>query len=250
MGYVRDALKYLLEAQEQNPDDAEVMLKLGWAYNLAKDDADAIAWFDRARHADDPQIATEATKAFHSLSGDALPQTTVWTLPMYSSRWKDLFTYGQVKRTVPLPWKRANKIISFYLSTRFIGDVKGSIPTPVGPGYLSESSFILGAGVSSKPWHHVTGWVEAGEAFKYLTDRRDVGAAIPDYRGGLNFAKGFGSLLGSETPGMFYETTGDAIYVSRFGKDWLFYSQHRAGRTFQAWGRNICPASLQCELCP
>ncbi len=30
---------------------------------------------------------------------------------------------------------------------------------------------------------------------------------------------------------LFYETTADAIYVSRFDKDWLLYSQHRAGRT-------------------
>ena len=54
---------------------------------------------------------------------------------------------------------------------------------------------------------------------------------MPDYRGGLNFAKGFGSLAGSSKAGFYYETTADAIYVSRFGKDWLFYSQNRAGRT-------------------
>jgi len=42
-------------------------------------------------------------------------------------------------------------------------------------------------------------------------------------------------LLASPHPGLFYETTGDALYVSRFDKDWLFYSQHRAGRTFRPW---------------
>ena len=35
---------------------------------------------------------------------------------------------------------------------------------------------------------------------------------------------------------MFYETTADAVYVSRFDKDWLFYSQNRAGRTVHFWG--------------
>ncbi len=236
LGYFRDAIKYLRQAHEQNPDDADVMLQLGWAYNQAKDDADAIPWFDRARYAGNPQIAQEAAKAYHNLNGDTLPQTTIWALPMYSSRWRDVFTYGQVKHTLPLPWNSANKYFSLYLSTRFIGDIKGQVGTAFGPGYLSESSFILGAGISSKTWHHVTGWMEAGEAFKYLPGRHDVGAAIPDYRGGLNFAKGFGQLLGSEKNGAFYETTGDAIYVSRFGKDWLFYSQHRAGYTFRAWG--------------
>ena len=232
LGYVRDAIKYLRQANDQDPDDAEVMLKLGWAYNLAKDDADALPWFDRARHSDDREIAAEATKAFHNLNGDTLPQTTIWTLPMYSSRWNDVFTYGQVKRTAPLPWKKANKLFSLYLSMRFDGDMRGSVHTAFGPGYLSSTAVILGAGAASRTWHHFTGWAEAGEGFKYLPNQKD--AIVPDYRGGLNFAKGFGSLLGSKTPGMFYETTGDAIYVNRFDKDWLFYSQHRAGRTFRA----------------
>ncbi len=38
LGYSRDAIKYLRQAHEQNPEDAEVMLHLGLAYNLAKDD--------------------------------------------------------------------------------------------------------------------------------------------------------------------------------------------------------------------
>lgn len=234
LGYVQDAIKFLRQAHEQHPDDAEVMLKLGWAYNLAKDDTDAKVWFDEARRAGDPQITEEATKAYHTLNGDTLPQTTMWTLPMYSSRWNDLFTYGQVKRTLPLPWKRVNGLLSFYLSTRFDGDVRGTVRTAFGAGYLSETAFIPAAGVSSKTWRHFTAWGEAGEGFKYLPRARD--AAVPDYRGGLNFAKGFGNLLGSHTPGLFYETTGDALYVSRFDKDWLFYSQHRGGRTFRAWG--------------
>jgi tetratricopeptide (TPR) repeat protein len=247
LGYTRDAIKYLRQAHEQNPDDADLMLDLGRAYNQAKDDADAISWFDRARHSDDSRIAAQATKAYHNLNGDALPQTTIWALPMYSSRWKDVFSYGQIKRTIPLPGLGpVNKLVSFYVSARFIGDVKGSLPGHVlDPQYLSESSFIFGAGAATKTWYHFTGWVEAGEAVKYLTDRHDVGAAIPDYRGGVNFAKGFGSLLGSHTPGLFYETTGDAIYVSRFGKDWLFYSQHRAGRTFRIGGE---ATSLQALL--
>ncbi len=177
LGYVQDAIKYLRQAHEQHPDDAEVMLKLGWAYNLAKDDADAKVWFDEARHAYDPQITEEATKAYHTLNGDTLPQTTTWMLPMYSSRWNDLFTYGQVKRTLPLPWKRVNDLVSFYLSTRFDGDVRGTVRTAFGPGYLSETAFILAAGVSSKTWHHFTAWGEAGEGFKYLPGARDAASA-------------------------------------------------------------------------
>lgn len=243
LGYTNDAIKYLEQAHEQNPNDSEVTLKLAWAYNQKKDDPDAIRYFDEARNSDDPAIAAEASKAFHNLNGDVMPQTTVWVLPMFSSRWKDLFGYGQVKRTIPLPWLHgANKLFSFYISTRFMGDLKSGLPTHVvDPQYLSESSFIFGGGVSTKTWHHLTGWAEAGEAVNYLPSRKDIGTAIPDYRGGLNFAKGFGHLLNGGS-GSFYETTGDAIYVSRFDKDWLFYSQHRAGRTFQLSEKNSVQA--------
>lgn len=237
LGYLRDAITYLQQAHEQDPNDAEIMLQLGWAYNLSKDDADAKTWFDLARHSDDPDIAAQATKAFHALNGDLPAQTTLWALPMFSSRWMDMFTYSQLKRTLPLPWAKANKLLSFYLSARFMGDIRGEVPTAFGAGYLSESSLIFGAGVSSKTWHRLTAWAEAGESVNYLPGRRDEGYAIPDYRGGLNFTKGFGQLLGSHTPGFFYETTADAIYVSRFDKDWMFYSQHRSGRTFHAWDK-------------
>jgi tetratricopeptide (TPR) repeat protein len=242
-GYIPDAIKYLKRAHEDDPEDAEVMLKLGWAYNAAKRDDEACQSFDEARHSDDRTIAAEATKAFHTLNGDPVAQTTVWVLPMFSSRWKDAFTYGQVKRTVPLPWLgTANKLISFYVSMRFDGDVKSGLPVSVSPTYFSQNAFIFGAGVSSRTWHHATAWAEAGEAVSYLPGRRDVGTAIPDYRGGINFAKGFGSLLGGHAPGYFYETTADGIYVSRFDKDWLVYSQQRAGRTFRTWGNTFAQA--------
>jgi hypothetical protein len=233
LGYSKDAIRYLRQAHEQDPTDADIMLQLGWAYNLVKDDAEALTWFKAARHADDPAVAAQATTAYRNLSGESGPQTTVWALPMYSSRWKDMFLYGQVKRSFSLPWDAANKWLSLYVSTRFIGDVKSSLPeAALGAQYLSESSFIAGLGLNTRTWHHFMGWAEAGEAMKYLPSRRDIGAAIPDYRGGLNFTKGFGHLLGSPSPGLFYENVDEAIYVSRFQKDWLFFSRHRAGYTF------------------
>lgn len=232
-GYNNDAIKYFLQALELDPKDTQVMLKLGWAYNAAKRDDEAKVWFDKARHAEDRQTALEATKAFHNLNGDVMPQTTIWALPMYSTRWHDLFTYSQIKRTIPIPGLgQVNKLVSFYVSTRFTGDIRSGLISQNAefPQYLSESSFIVAVGASTKSWHRLTGWVEAGESMKYL-DLKNVGSAVPDYRGGLNYAKGFGHLAASTKPGFYFETTADAIYVSRFGKDWLFYSQNRAGRT-------------------
>jgi tetratricopeptide (TPR) repeat protein len=231
LGYARDAIKYLRQAHDEDPDDAEVMLKLGYAYNYAKDDGDALQWFDRARHSADAAIAAEANKAFHNLNGDVPGQTTLWFLPMYSSRWHDAFSYGQVKRTFPLPGK-LNHWLSFYLSGRFTGDWNSSIPKgAVNSLYLSDSSIIFGGGLSTRTWHHLTLWGEAGESVKYLPFRHDIGNALPDYRGGLTFAKGFGTLIGAPGSGLFYETTGDAFFVSRYANDWIFSSQNRAGRT-------------------
>lgn len=226
-GYLKDAIKYLNIAHESDPVDFDVMLKLGWAYNLVHQDREAIQWFNLARKSPDAGIATEADKAYDSLRpGQALFRTTVWAFPFFSSRWKDGFGYGQAKTELRL----GDLPIRPYLSLRFVGDVKQTAGPSIAPQYLSETSFIAGVGVATKTWHGVTGWFEAGEAMKYISERKDVGAMIPDYRGGLSYAKGFGHLLNG-SHGWFGETTGDAIFVSRFQNDTLFYSQSRAGYT-------------------
>ena len=70
----------------------------------------------------------------------------------------------------------------------------------LGPQYLSESSVIIGARsrrrVSGTTF---SGWAEAGKLSNICRGAHDIGAAIPDYRGGLNFAKGFGSMLGTHS---------------------------------------------------
>jgi tetratricopeptide (TPR) repeat protein len=230
-GYLKDALKYLTIAQENDPVDFSTMLKLGWVYNVLHDDRDAVKWFDLASKSSDPSISGEAKKAYHNLA----PQfqrlrTTVWIFPFYSTRWHDLFGYGQVKTELKL----GRLPLRPYLSVRFIGDTRETIGSTYGnayPQYLSEDSFIIGAGLATLPWRGITGWFEAGEAVKYLPNRTDVGAMIPDYRGGISYAKGFGHLLNS-SKGLFFETNDDAVFVSRFQDDMLYYSQNRAGYTF------------------
>ncbi len=54
---------------------------------------------------------------------------------------------------------------------------------------------------------------------------------MQDYRGGASFTKGFGQMLKSKTGGLFFETNDDAIFVSRFDNDFLFYAQNRFGYT-------------------
>ena len=66
-GYMKDALKYLQVAHEGDPGDFEVMLKLGWTYNILHQDLLAFRWFDLARKSPGPQVAAEAGHAWRNL---------------------------------------------------------------------------------------------------------------------------------------------------------------------------------------
>ncbi|MGH7248945.1 MAG: tetratricopeptide repeat protein, partial [Pseudomonadota bacterium] len=232
-GYLKDALKYLRIAHESDPVDFAVMLQLGWTYNVLKQDQEAVKWFRLASKSPDPKIATEAAQAFKNLE-PALERfhTTAWMMPFFSTRWHDLFTYAQVKEDM----KIGNLPFRPYLSVRFVGDTAGAerpLPGDINPQYLSESSVIFAAGVATNVWHGAMGWFEAGEAVNYLPNRTDVGAAMPDYRGGLSFTKGFGHLFTRTSHGLFADTANDGVFVSRFAGDMIFYSQNRTGYTFR-----------------
>jgi len=225
--YLPDAMKYLELAHDADPVDFAVMLDLGRTNNVLQQDEEAIRWFDLARRSPDPSIAKEAEYAYRSLSPNfARFRTTVWTMPLYSSRWKDLFGYAQVKTEirvgdVPL-WP--------YLSLRFAGDARQTIGS-VSPQYLSESSFVLGIGMRTEVWKGFAAWVEAGTDISYLdrSDRR--GRMAPDYRGGVALTRGWGNPLGGESHGAFLETQNDGIFVSRFANTFLVSSRNRAGYT-------------------
>jgi Flp pilus assembly protein TadD len=243
-GYLKDALKYLTIAQENDPVDFGVMLKLGRLYNIMHQDREAIRWFKLAGKSPDPAVAKEADQSYHNLApAFALFRTTFWAYPFYSSRWNDAFGYAQVKTEIKL----GKLPIRPYVSLRFVGDVRGTTGSTLSnptPQYLSESSFIFGVGVTTLPIHGVVGWFEAGESVKYLDSRTDVGAMIPDYRGGIAYAKGFGHLMGG-SKGFFFESNEDGVFVSRFQNDMLAYSQNRTGYTF---AKTETAALLQAQI--
>jgi tetratricopeptide (TPR) repeat protein len=224
-GYMKDALKYLQIAHEADPADFDVMLKLGWTYNILHQDRDALRWFALASKSPDSQTAAEAGQAWRNLrSGLARFRTSGWLYPIFSTRWHDLFSYAQVKEEWRTGW-----FVEPYASVRFVGDSRLNAGTPIAPQYLSESAFIVAAGIHTKPWHRMFGWFEAGSSMSYLT-----GHMLPDYRGGVSFTRGFGNSLAGESGGWFADTTVDAVYVSRFGNDFLVYDQSRAGYTVGA----------------
>jgi Flp pilus assembly protein TadD len=224
-GYLKDALGYLLQAHAADPEDGWVMLKLGWTYNILHADNEAYHWFSLARASSDPSIAGEARKAYDNLH-PAMERfrTTVWLYPFFSTRWHDTFGYGQVKTDLKLgdlPFRP-------YVSMRLFGDTRGTTGGPL-PQYLSDSSVVMAGGVASDSWHGATGWFEAGSAIRYETPTPTMGRTTPDYRGGVSYGKGFGHPLGGESPGWFFETNVDGIYVSRYQNDLILYAQTRAG---------------------
>jgi tetratricopeptide (TPR) repeat protein len=226
-GFLKDALRYFTQAREADPVDSWAALKLGWTNNLLHDDASAVRWFDIARHSADLSIATEATKAYKNLSpGLQRFRSTLWIYPLYSSRWSDLFGYAQFKTEL-----RLKKLpVHPYVSVRFVGDVR-RVSADATPTSLSESAFILGAGLATQPWHGAVSWFEAGEAFSYIGGKR-----WNDYRGGISWSKTMGSSLATEHSGRFLETTADTVYVSHFANDLINYSQNKAGYTALAGG--------------
>jgi hypothetical protein len=169
-------------------------------------DGQAYAWFDQARKSPDPRIAAEASTAWKNLRFENQRfRTSAWFFPMFSTRWHDAFAYGQVRTELRTSWH-----LRPYVSLRFIGDSAFVVPRT-----LSEQAVIGAFGLTTESWHGARLWFEAGAAFGYSSHRM-----LPDYRGGLSFAKRYRK---------FADTTIDALYISRFDKDFLVYNQSRIG---------------------
>ncbi len=223
-GYLVDALRFLKMAHEADSNDAWVQLKLGWTFNILHKDREALQWFDLARRSSDSRFSAEAGQAYRALRPEfAAVRTTVWMFPFYSSRWNDVFSYGQIKTE----FKVGGLPIRPYLSTRLLGDLGRQ--TRIGrPQDLSENAVVFAVGVATTPWKGVFGWAEAGTAVSFLP-RAGSDRAREDYRGGVGYLKGFGPGMSQETPGWFVESDWNGVFVSRFENDFLVYLQHRAG---------------------
>lgn len=231
-GFLKDALKYLAAAHENDPVDFDVMLKLGWTNNMLHDDREAVKWFDLARRSPDAKTAGEADKAYRNLkSSQRRIRTTVWMFPTFSSRWHDIFAYAQVKSEVRL----GRAFVRPYFSLRFVGDARNEVSPGGGiaPQYLSEKAVTPGIGLAAGPFKGATLWGEAGEQIRYQNPVGGKQQMLPDYRGGISYAKGFGGMLAPGRRGTFFETNEDALYVHRFDRDTLFYSQNRFGYTLR-----------------
>lgn len=229
-GYMKDALKYLSAVHESDPLNFEVMNKLGIVYNVLKDDRQALRWFELAAMSPEPSIAGQAQRATANLRPQfARFRTTVWTMPFFSTRWRDAFSYGQMKtelRVGHLPFRP-------YLSTRLVANTRGAVNRPDAP-YLSETAVIFGGGVATAAYRGLMGWAEAGMAMSYIHRTDQASRIQPDYRGGVSFSRSWGHHLGSSASGWFAENHEDGVYVSRFNHTLLGYVQNKVGYTLLA----------------
>src|ERR1700722_15466246 len=147
-----------------NPLDFSIALKIVGTNNLLHDDDTALRWFGLARRSSDPAVAAEANRAWTSLHPDQRRfRTTVWLYPLFSSRWGDLFGYGQVKTE----FRMKGMPVHPYASVRLDGDARRTTGGPEPQG-LSESAFNTALGVAADTWHGATAWFEAGVATGYL----------------------------------------------------------------------------------
>ncbi len=221
-GYLKDARKYLEQAHDADPLDFSVISRLGWINNLLRDDVQAAAWFELARKSPDPEIAAEAERSWHNLRPETRGlRITGWAMPNYSSRWRDTFSYGQLKAEWNL-----HAPVRPYLSARVIADTR-SQAAPMNPLYYSETAVIAAAGVATRPWRGALLWAEAGSAVGYLSHH-----VTPDYRGGISFTRSYGKRW-------VLDTATDALFISRFQNDGLVYVQNRFGRTQHTGGWDV-----------
>ncbi len=222
-GYLKDALAYLQQAHSADPNDMSVVLKMGWTANILHRDSEAYRWFGLARQSDDPSIAAAAEQSWRNLRPSEEPvRFSGWLFPLISSRWSDLFGYGQVRTEF-----NTRSWIQPYISVRLDGDARSGNAIP--ELLYSQTSIILAAGLRTNPWHGVSGWFEAGSSLNYLTGRMP-----PDFRGGISAVRFAGRPLTGESSGRFAEIDADAVFISRFANDFLVYSQSRAGYSLGA----------------
>ena len=234
LSYLPDAVRELRIAHEIDPGDLEVAYKLGVAYNLLKDDREAVRYFRLAMDSKDAKLAAEAGRAHNNLAQQLRRfETSLWTLPMFSTRYHDAFHYAQLKTEIRL----GRLPVRPYLSLRVVGDWKKRTAEAL-PQFLSESSLIAAAGVRTRTWQGLTLWGEAGEAVSYLRDRPPGTPRLgPDYRGGLAWFRNVGASLGGESPGLFAEFNADAVYLSRFAHNFITYWQVRHGWRLRVRGQ-------------
>jgi tetratricopeptide (TPR) repeat protein len=224
--FLDDAVREFTEVHRLDPSDDQAVLQLALLYNMLKKDQIALGWFKLARASRDRKVAEQARQAIHNLEPSRVT-TTVWALPLVSSRFNTAFGYGQIKSELNLKGLSVKPYISF----RFEGDTR-SRTGGTNPLVLSADGGIAAVGLIGRITPHTWAWGEAGNALSAVAR-----PSQPDYRGGLAYARTWGARLFSDASGKFFDTNTDAVYFSRLNRDAILYTQTKTGYQFPGWHR-------------
>ena len=148
---MKDALKYLTIAHENDPIDFGVMLKLGGLYNILHDDREAIKWFDLASKSPDPSVSSEAEQAYHNLAPAVCPVShhrLDVSVFLHAAGMTFRLRPGQ-DRDQAGPFSDPSLPLHA-IRRRCARDHRSTLGNRL-PQYLSESSFIFGVGVATLP---------------------------------------------------------------------------------------------------
>ena len=217
-GYLKDALKYLQIAHENDPVDFGVMLKLGWTNNMLHDDKDGRALV-RARPAQPRSGDRRRGRAGLPEPGsvDGPHPDDILDLPVLLLALAGLFTYGQLKtefrtRQAALPPLRLRPL------RRRPAPAAQSSARPAVP---------LRVVIHPRRRRRHTGvegrrWPGAKRGPRSATSSATTSAAwCPTTGAALPTDAAVGRGIGSESAGAFFELNLDGIYVSRFNNDLL-----------------------------
>jgi Tfp pilus assembly protein PilF len=219
-GYLADARRYYTAALESDRGNGQALLRLALIENMTGNDRAAYRMLGEARKSSDAGVAREAGQAWRNLRPQqALLRQTFWVTPLYSTRWRSAFAYGQFKQEFRVGWAAVRP----YLSLRFTLDSGArNVPAP-----LSERSAFAAAGLATRTWRGVTAWAEFGAAMGHLQG--------PDGRAGVYHAKTFGARGDGESRGLFLALSQEVNYASRFAHNVLASGQQRFGYAIRGW---------------
>jgi tetratricopeptide (TPR) repeat protein len=229
-----DAQREFKTVYREQPDHLALALELGYVSQRQQDDASALRYFSEAAGSSDARIADSARAAVEVLNASQLRasrQTAfaeLYAAPLYQTRFSNqINTFNAKIGLTPSLYFQP------YAGLRLTRDTRST--SGVQPEIYSDNSAVISAGVQAMvPLIHATAYAEAGSAIR-LSRFSNGGRAIPDYRTGMYWFRGWGTTMAQAAlrePNRFLMTGsgyGDVSYYSRFDDNVIAYGQLRQG---------------------
>ena len=180
-GYMKDAVKYLEAAHEDGSAPTSTSSSNSAGPTTSCTRTEAFRWFDLARKSPDPRSPPKPARPGRSCAPARALSHLRLGVPLFSTRWHDVFSYGQVKIESP----PRHSCPSLLERPR----CRGHAPPHRGRPSRSRCRKPPSLWPPASPPTRGTAWSagrEAGQSLSYLNGRLQ-----PDYRGGLSVPERF-----------------------------------------------------------